>query len=149
MPNFKAMKKTRLSRSRWRRVLLLAGGSISLVLGGAALLLPVIPTTPFLLLAAWCFTRSSPRLHYWLFHNRLFGRHLRRHARGEGMTGGAKTCALLMLWPALAISAFVFVPSPLWWLRFILLGIGIGGSIYILRLPTTPRRPPQKGEGLK
>ena len=67
------MRRSPLSRS-----LLLAAGWIALALGVIGLVVPLLPTTPFLLLAAACFARSSRRAHYWLLSNRWFGPPLRQ-----------------------------------------------------------------------
>ena len=97
---------------------------------------PVMPTTPFLLLAAACFSRSSERLHRWLFTNRLFGNYLRRYRDGEGLPRASKIATLVLLWTSLGASALFAVPERLWWVRALLLLVGIGVTIHVLRIKT-------------
>ncbi|WGK70210.1 YbaN family protein [Candidatus Haliotispira prima] len=128
---------------RLRRGLLIAGGILSVGMAVIGAILPLLPTTPFLLLAAACFVRSSPRLHHWLFHNRLFGGHLRRYVNGEGLAPVSKIVILVILWGTLAVSAFLMLPSRLWWVKLLLLAVGIGVTIHILMLKTTDKKDSQ------
>ena len=118
------------------RLLPTFAGLICVALAAAGVVLPLLPTTPFLLLAAACFARGSPRLHRWLHTNRLFGAYLRRYRRGEGIPLTAKVAALVFLWLSLAASALWAVPERLWLLRLALAVLGLCVSCLILRLPT-------------
>ncbi len=116
-----------------RRLLVLAG---LLCVGLAVLgwILPIMPATPFLLLAAWLFARSSPRLHRWLRENRLFGRMIRDYEDGRGLHWTWKVGSLLLIWGSVAFSlAFI---ARAWWLRLLVLGMAAGVSWHLLRLPT-------------
>ncbi len=119
-----------------RRGLLVAAGVLFVGLGMVGVVLPVLPTTPFLLLAAACFLRSSGRLYRWLYGNRVFGEYLRRYRDGEGLPLASKITTLVLLWATLAVSAFAGVPPRLWWVRLLLLVVGIGVTIHILRIKT-------------
>lgn len=122
-----------------RRGALIAIGSLSVVLGLVGAFVPLLPTTPFLLLAAACFVRSSERMHRWLFENRLFGEYLRRYHRGEGLPLSSKITIIALLWGTLALSAFVAIPDELWWVRLILLALGTGVTIHIARIKTAAK----------
>ena len=122
--------------SRIKRVLLITAGTLFVALGLVGVVLPVLPTTPFLLLAAACYVRSSRRLYRWLLTNRFFGEYLRRFRDGEGIPLAAKIWAISLLWLSLGSSALLAVPARLWWVRLILLAVGIGVTTHIARIPT-------------
>jgi hypothetical protein len=128
------------SKGRLRRGVLVAVGVVSVGLGVIGVVVPVLPTTPFLLLAAACFLRSSERLHRWLLGNQVFGEYLRRYRNGEGLPLVSKVATLVLLWATLAVSAFAAVPSRLWWLRIILLLVGVGVTVHVLRIKTRRRQ---------
>ena len=102
------------------------------------MVLPILPTTPFLLLAAYCFARSSRRAHDWLLTNRVFGRHLRDYLEGKGVSPWAKAGTLVLLWAAIGASVVFFVP--MWWARALLRVIGAAVTVHIL-LIRNRRRP--------
>ncbi|WP_041414278.1 YbaN family protein [Sinorhizobium fredii] len=79
------------------RLILLGLGWIMVCIGVAGIFLPLLPTTPFLLLAAWLFARSSPRLEQWLFDHPLFGQPLRDWRKDGAISRGAKICALSLM----------------------------------------------------
>jgi hypothetical protein len=123
-----------------RQGLLVGAGVASVGLGILGIFVPVLPTTPFLLLAAACFVRSSDRLYRWLLGNRLFGKYIRRYREGAGVPLTSKAVTVALLWATLAASAFLAVPPRLWWARLLLLLVGIGVTIHVARIPTA-RRP--------
>lgn len=110
-------------------------GSVALALGVLGIFLPLLPTTPFLLLAAFCFLRGSPRMHAWLMSHRILGPYIRDFQSGRGIPLRSKCIALALMWPSLAVSAWI-MPVP--WARWFLLIPGIGVTIYLWRLPTRP-----------
>jgi hypothetical protein len=117
------------------RILLLVVGTMSVIAGLIGILLPLVPTTPFLLLAAWCFARSSPRFYRLLLGNRWLGPYIRNYREGRGLTMAAKVSTLVVLWLAIASTVWFIAPMP--WARVVLLTIATGVTIYLLRLPTT------------
>ncbi len=67
-----------------KRTILIIIGWLAVVLGTLGVFLPLLPTTPFILLAAWCFARSSPRFHHWLLYRSWFGGYLRHWQKTPG-----------------------------------------------------------------
>lgn len=118
----------------WQRRLLAGIGWLCVGLGLIGAVLPLLPTTPFLLLAAACFARSSERWHRWLFANRLFGDTLRRYQQGEGMPRRARIVTLSLLWLSLTASAYWAIPAERWPLWLVLAAIGLAVSVHILRM---------------
>lgn len=120
---------------RLRSVLKICG-FIALVAGLVGIVIPVWPTTCFILLSAWCFARSSPSMYYWLHENRLFGPHLRQY-RDEGVISlKVRDGSLLLLWGGIGISALIV--APMVWLQLLLLAIAAAISLHLLKLPTNP-----------
>ena len=114
--------------------LLFAGGWTALGLGVAGVVVPVLPTVPFLLLAAACFLRSSPRWHAWLVTHPVFGRHIADYLAGRGLRPQTKILALATLWASVLLSVVLFVPIVA--VDVLLTAIATAVSVYILRLPT-------------
>ena len=100
--------------------------------------LPLLPTTPFLLLASACFVRGSERLHRWLLNNRLFGEYLRNIEDKKAMPLRGKIITLMLLWGSLGYSMYTVDPLLL---KLMLAAIGIGVTIFILRMKTLRSKP--------
>ncbi|MBM3789437.1 MAG: DUF454 domain-containing protein [Acidobacteria bacterium] len=125
--------------SHTRKALLMAAGILSVGLAAAGIVLPLLPTTPFLLLAAACFLRSSDRLHRWLITHRWFGPYIRNYREHGAVTRRAKSGTLILLWATLGYTAYGLAQAL--WLRLLLALVGIGVTAHVLRLRTmTPRR---------
>lgn len=120
--------------SRLRRALWTVAGSFFLILGIIGIFLPILPTTPFLLLAAFCYFRGSERMYKWLLSNRWFGEYIKNYREGRGVPLKVKVLAISFLWAAIGFSAFFVVDN--FWIRIILLIIAIGVSIHIITLKT-------------
>lgn len=117
-----------------KRTLLIALGTLCVALGVLGMLLPVLPTTPFLLLAATCYGRSSEQCHHWLMNNRWCGEYIRNYREGRGIPIRQKVLTLLLLW--LTIGSTVYWAVSQWWLRLLLFGMAIGVSVHLLRIKT-------------
>jgi uncharacterized protein len=116
------------------RLALITAGTICVVIGAVALVIPVVPTTPFLLVAAACYAKSSDRFYAWLIHHPVFGSFIRNYREKGGITRRQKTIALATFWPAVIISA-IFAPANIW-VRGFLVAAGVGVTAYLLWLKT-------------
>jgi uncharacterized membrane protein YbaN (DUF454 family) len=123
-----------------RRLILFGLGWVFFGLGVLGVVLPVLPTTPFMLLAAWCFARSSQRFHDWLYHHRLFGPALQRWDRHRVIPLSAKIVAVGAMTVSMTyVVAFTHAP----WIAVGSMGaLCLVGSVYIL---SRPSRPPPEG----
>jgi uncharacterized membrane protein YbaN (DUF454 family) len=123
-----------MTRKMLGKGLLAAIGVVCVGLAIAGIFLPLLPTTPFLLLAAASFVRSSDRLHRWLITHRWFGPYIRNYREHRAITRRAKVVTLLLLWGTLAYGVVAVVSVlPL---RVLLLLIGAAVSFHVLRLKT-------------
>ena len=123
----------RQARNRILRYLLFSCGCISVVLGVIGIFLPVLPTTPFLLLAAACFARSSKRFYLWLVMHPKLGPWVRDYLEGQGLPLKGKVWALGLMWTSISVSMWIV---PLFWVRIFMLISAISVSIYILKQKT-------------
>jgi uncharacterized membrane protein YbaN (DUF454 family) len=112
-----------------RRILLNVLGFLAIGLGTAGIFLPLLPTTPFVLLAAGCFASANPKMYKWLVKSKYFGEYIRNYREKTGISMQTRVRALIFLWAALGISAVIFRAVHVW----IILGIvGVGVSIHLL-----------------
>lgn len=98
-------------------------------LGIIGIFVPILPTTPFLLLAAACYMRSSERFYRWLTNNRVFGAYVRNYIEGRGMPIRMKLATILLLWLAIGLSIAFSVQSLV--IRIILISIAVGVTVHI------------------
>jgi len=109
-------------------------GSLCVLLGVIGIIVPILPTTPFLLLAAFLYAKSSKRFLNWLLTNRLFGRYIDNYRSGRGIPLLQKVLTITSLWLTIGVSALFFVQS--WWVRGLLLVIALGVSLHLVRVKT-------------
>jgi uncharacterized membrane protein YbaN (DUF454 family) len=115
------------------RIALVVVGTGALVLGIIGIVVPVLPTTPFLLLAAGSYARSSERLHRWLMNNRHLGEPIRNYRDSRAVQLHVKVYAIVVLWAGIAIS---IVAIGGFWLPLILVAIALAVTAHIVRLGT-------------
>ncbi len=113
-------------------------GTVSLVLGVLGVFLPLLPATPFLLLASACYLRGSERLHGWLMGNRLLGGYIRNFQGGRGIPLRAKVVTIALLWASLIYSIYRI---DLLAVDIMLCVIGATTTTLILRMKTLKGRP--------
>lgn len=120
--------------SQISKILWITAGSVSLTLGTVGLFLPVLPTTPFLLLSAYCYGRGSTRFYRWLVHRSLFGAYIRNYREGLGLPLSQKVITIALLW--LTIGAAIGFGGLKWWLNVLLVGIAAGVTTHLVRIKT-------------
>lgn len=130
----------RKHRSLTVRLAFLALGSLFVVLGIAGVFLPVLPTTPFMLLAAACYARASVRFYNWLLNNRLFGPTILDWQRYRSIPYRVKWTAIILMGVTLCISIVFFVPWPELQIALALFGILLGAYLYTLPSRDRPSR---------
>lgn len=118
----------------FHRWLFVVAGSVSVGLGTLGIVLPLLPTTPFLLLAAYCYAKSSERFYTWLVTNRYFGEYILNYREKRGVPMKIKVYTLILLWATISFSAFYVVS--LIWVRVLLMIIASGVTIHVLSIKT-------------
>ena len=118
----------------FKRGTFIVAGTISLGLGAAGVFLPLLPTTPFLLLSAACYYKGSERMHRWLLNNKLFGSYIRNYKEGKGISKIAKILSLFLLWITIGYSVFFMVGSYV--VQLILFAVAIAVTVHVATLPT-------------
>ncbi len=124
-----------------RNYILIFLGCVALLAGLVGIFIPVLPTTPFVLLAAALFVRSSDRLYKWLISNRLFGKYVHRFRETGGMTPREKTCAIGAMWVMIGLSG-LFVGF-----NAVLLVLGAVGTVVMGFVVKTVRPGNDRGAG--
>jgi len=126
--------ESRKSSSPLLRWFLITAGLIAVGVGTVGIFVPLLPTTPFYLLAAACFFRSSDRLYQWLIGNKWCGPYIRNYREHRAIPRHAKILALVLLWGTIGHAVFALVDHL--WLRILLLAIAVGVTLYLLSLRT-------------
>jgi len=115
--------------------LLIILGSFFLGLGILGIFIPGLPTTPFLLLAAGCYFRSSDRLYKWLLNHYIFGRYIRNFRENRSISLHSKIISLVAMWLMISLSVFVFIKTS--WIRILVAILGVIGTVVLLLIPTS------------
>jgi uncharacterized membrane protein YbaN (DUF454 family) len=110
-------------------------GWLGVLLGVLDIFLPVLPTTPFLLLATACLMLSSPRFYYWLIDHSYLGSWIHGYLDGKGIPWRAKVYAIVLMWSSIALSCYLL---PFIWARILMLISAILVTRYILRQKNLP-----------
>jgi uncharacterized membrane protein YbaN (DUF454 family) len=121
-------------RSRAMRIALWWAGAVSLVLGILGIFLPVLPTTPFILLTAACWARASPRLHRRLLAHPRFGPMIDNWERYHSVPRRVKLTSIGLL--SLSISFSIYMLRGRLWLQLMLAAFAVSVAVWMWRLPT-------------
>jgi len=120
--------------SGFKKGIFVVAGTISLGLGATGVFLPILPTTPFLLLSAACYYKGSERMHRWLLNNKLFGSYIRNYKEGKGISQIGKIFTLFLLWITIGYSALFMVSSYV--VQIVLFAVAIAVTVHVATLPT-------------
>ena len=117
-------------QAKLKRRLLVIAGTVFTGVGILGILVPILPTTPFLLLAAACFVRSSQRFYNWLLNNRLLGIYISSYVQGKGMPHRVKVFTVVLLWTTIGLSMWLATQDVV--IRVILVLVAVGVTIHII-----------------
>lgn len=117
-----------------RKALLIFAGTLCVCLGVLGMFLPLLPTTVFLLLAAYCYSRSSDKFHEWLLNNRLLGKYIKNYESGQGISVRQKVTTIAILWASIGFSIWFIAAS--FWLTLFLAAVAIGVTVHLLWIKT-------------
>lgn len=117
-----------------RKAVLIFCGTICVGLGVLGMFLPLMPTTVFLLLAAYCYSRSSEKFHTWLLSNRLFGKYIANYKAGNGISLQQKWTTAIFLWASIGFS--IWMTGGGFWVTLLLLAVAIGVTVHLFMLKT-------------
>ena len=122
-------------RSSMSRIFWFTLGFISMVLGLIGIPVPGLPTTPFMILAAACFAKSSQRFYDWIINNRLFGSHVKNYREGNGIPKRSKPTILATMWVFVLFAVLIAIPDDVRISKVATVFLAIIGTIFILRIP--------------
>jgi len=126
-------EKCTMKKNKFIRLLYALGGMLSLVLAILGIILPGLPTTPFALLSAWLFAKSSERMYNWLLNSKLLGPRIKDYQRKQGVTRKGKVGVIIFMSCMVLISSFI-VGFPF---GYVIVGLGlIGGIVVWFWVPT-------------
>lgn len=114
------------------KVLLIATGTFFIGLGIVGIFVPVLPTTPFLLISATLYAKSSKSFYNWLVNNKILGRYIKNYREGKGIPLKLKIITIALLWITIGCSAIFAID--IFWVRVMLVIIAIGVTIHIIRI---------------
>ncbi|MGB9914098.1 MAG: YbaN family protein [Candidatus Bathyarchaeales archaeon] len=128
-------------RNRLKKAIWFAAGTVCVALGAVGTVLPLLPTTPFLLAAAACYCKSSERAYRWLLTNKWFGEYIRNYKEGKGIPKKTKITALSLLWATIGFSTVFALPRLLpetlvLPMQLAMSAVAVAISVHILKLPT-------------
>jgi uncharacterized membrane protein YbaN (DUF454 family) len=128
-----------------KKGILIFVGTVCVGLGILGMFLPLMPTTVFLLLAAYCYSRSSERFHNWLMNNRFLGKYISSYKSGNGISVSQKISTISILW--ISIGASIWMLGSRFWPALLLLAVAIGVTLHLLWIKTF--RPDGASDGIE
>ena len=121
-------------RNSIKKALLVSSGTLSLGIGFVGIFIPLLPTTPFLLIAAACYIRGSKKSYNWLIKNKWFGEYIFNYQEGRGIPFNIKILTILILWITISISSIIYLSNLI--IQIILFFIAIIVTIHLIKIKT-------------
>ena len=125
-----------LDRSKLSRILWFTAGFIVMTIGLIGIIVPGLPTTPLMILAAACFAKSSQRFYDWIINNKMFGQHVKNYREGNGIPKKSKPIILVTMWTFVLFAVLIAIPDsapPV--SKIATLVLAVIGTTFILRIP--------------
>ncbi len=126
------LNKSKQFISKPIQILFIAAGTFFVGVGIIGIFIPVLPTTPFLLISAALYARSSKRFYSWLINNRIFGKFIKDYREGKGIPLRLKIITIILLWITIGCSAIFAID--ILWVRIMLVVIAVGVTVHITRI---------------
>ena len=117
------------------RIVWLSIGMIFTAVGMVVIIVPGLPTTIFMILAAGCFFRSSTKMYHWVVSHPLFGNQVLRFREGAGMPKKAKYLSIVTMWAFIMFAVFIGLPDAAAWIKYFIVLSGATGTFYIISQP--------------
>lgn len=131
------LREAHMNSYKFRKIALVTAGTIAVVLGCVGIIIPVLPTTPFLILACFCYMRSSEKLYNKLMNHKVFGTYIYNYVTYRSITKKTKILSIILLWSGLILSILLIAHLHI---RLVLLAVGIGVTVHLLHLRTMPTK---------
>lgn len=129
--------EAKLSENKLSRVFWFSLGMIFTGIGLIGVVIPGLPTTPLMILAAACFAKSSQRFYNWIIDNRMFGEHVRNYREGNGIPKRSKPVILGTMWAFVLFAVFIAIPDSAPEIsRNATVILAVIGTVFILRIPS-------------
>ena len=126
------LNKSKQSISKPIQILLITLGTFFVGVGIAGIFIPLLPTTPLLLISAALYAKSSTRFYNWLTNNRIFGQYIKNYRAGKGIPLRLKIITITLLWVTIGYSAIFAVD--ILWVRIMLAIIAAGVTVHVIRI---------------
>ena len=124
-----------LDRSRVSRMVWFSLGFTIMSIGLIGIVVPGLPTTPLMILAAVCYAKSSQKFYDWVINHKLFGHHVKNYREGKGIPSKSKKIIIPTLWVFVLFAVFIGIPKHHIYAKIVTFVLGLIGTIYILRIP--------------
>jgi uncharacterized membrane protein YbaN (DUF454 family) len=118
--------------------ILVISGTFFLLIGLIGIIIPILPTTPFLLLSAACYARGSKKFYNWLINNKWLGEYIKNYHQGKGIPINVKILTIVFLWITILFSTFIIISNYL--IQIILIVIAIAVTIHVLTIKTKKKK---------